>query len=387
MFLDTVLTRNPELVETATALHRSGAIPPDTYVMDLDTIEDNARMLAAEAGRLGLALWFVAKQFGRNPELIRAIARHIPKFAAIDAPEARILHAAGARAGNLGHLAQIPTRSLEEMLAWRPEAVTVYDVANAEAVSRAARRLGSVQHLLVRLQGAPGTVHPGQEGGVSPERLDDFAERVERLPGVRIAGVTAFPCLRCDPDTGEPEPTANLPLALAARDRLAARGHHGLKLSAPGASSVATLPLLARHGATHAEPGHALTGTTPLHASGHRSERPGYVYVSEVAHTLADGRPAVYGGGFYPRARINDALLPRSGVRLAVHDAPAENIDYYRLLEAPATPGDAGLGDTAVLAFRTQVFVTRSNVAVVAGLLSGTPRLRGLYNALGQTLD
>jgi predicted amino acid racemase len=210
---------------------------------------------------------------------------------------------------------------------------------------------------------------------------------VERLPGVRIAGVTAFPCLLCAPDTGEPEPTANLPLALAARDRLAARGYSGLKLSAPSVSAVATLPLLARHGATHAEPGHALTGTTPLHAADRRQpERPGYVYVSEVAHTLADGRPAVHGGGFYARAVIKDAYLPRSGVRLAVHGAPAENIDYYRLLEAPAAPGDARPGDTALFAFRTQVFVTRSTVAVVAGLASGTPRLRGLYDARGRAL-
>lgn len=388
MFLDTVLARNPELVETAAGLHRSGAIPPNTYVLDLDTVEANAELLAAEAERLGLTLWFVAKQFGRNPELIRAVARHIPKFAAIDASEARILHAAGAQAGNLGHLVQIPARSLTEMLPWRPEAVTVYDLANARAVSRAAQQLGLVQDLLVRLEGAPGTVYPGQEGGVPLERLDDFAERVEALPGVRIAGVTAFPCLLCDPATGKPQPTANLPLTLAARDRLAARGHHDLKLSAPSASSVATLPLLARHGATHAEPGHALTGTTPLHAVDLRqSERPAYVYVSEVAHTLADGRPAVHGGGFYARAGIKDALLPRSGARLAVQKSPAENIDYYRLLEAPATPGDAELGDTVVFAFRTQIFVTRSKVAVVAGLSSGTPRLVGLYDALGRALD
>jgi predicted amino acid racemase len=388
VFLDTVLTRNPELVESAAELHTSGAIPPDTYVIDLDAVEANARLLAAEAERLGMTLWFVAKQFGRNPELIRAIAQHIPRFAAIDLPEARILHASGARAGNLGHLVQIPTRSLPEVLAWRPEAVTVFDAANAEAVGREAERLGTVQDVLVRLQGAPGTVYPGQEGGVPLDRLDDFAERVERLPGVRIAGVTAFPCVLCDPVTGEPEPTANLPLAVAARDRLAARGHEGLKLSAPSASSVTTLALLARHGATHAEPGHALTGTTPLHAvDTHQPERPAYVYVTEVAHTLADGRPAVLGGGFYPRARIKQALLPRSGARLAVQDAPAENIDYYRLLDVPATPDAARIGDTAVLAFRTQIFVTRSNVAVVAGLSRGTPRLCGLYDALGRALD
>ncbi|MCX4642902.1 YhfX family PLP-dependent enzyme [Streptomyces sp. NPDC058293] len=387
MFLDSLLTRNPELVDAAADLHRRGAIPPDTYVMDLDAIESNATLLAAEADRLGLTLWFVVKQLGRNPELIRAIARHIPKYAAIDAPEARTLHAAGARAGNLGHLVQIPRRALPEMLAWRPETVTVFDVDNARAVSDAARARGFVQDVLVRLEGAEGAVYPGQEGGVPLGGIDDFAAAVEQLPGVRIAGVTAFPCVLCDPATGTPRPTANFELALKARESLTSRGYEGLKLSAPSATSMASLPLLAELGATHGEPGHSLTGTTPLHArDADQPERPAYVYVTEVAHTLADGRPAVFGGGFYPRAHIGSALLPRSGRRLAVQDAPAENIDYYRLLDAPA-PGQAvAAGDTALLAFRTQIFVTRSTVAVVAGLSSGSPRLMGLYDAQGRAL-
>ncbi|MER7204972.1 YhfX family PLP-dependent enzyme, partial [Streptomyces sp. NPDC000188] len=83
---------------------------------------------------------------------------------------------------------------------------------------------------------------------------------------------------------------------------------------------------------------------------------------------------------------IGSALLPRTGRRLAVQDAPAENIDYYRLLDAP-DPGRApAAGDTALLAFRTQIFVTRSTVAVVAGLSSGSPRLTGLYDAQGKAL-
>ncbi|MFE7403259.1 alanine racemase, partial [Streptomyces sp. NPDC057557] len=166
MFLDTVLTRNPELVDAAATLHRRCEIPPDTYVMDLDAVEANAALLAAEAERVGIGLWFVVKQLGRNPELIRAVARHIPRFAAIDPPEARTLHAAGAQAGNLGHLIQIPRRALPEMLAWRPETVTVFDLANARAVSETAERLGFVQDVLVRLEGAEGAVYPGQEGGV-----------------------------------------------------------------------------------------------------------------------------------------------------------------------------------------------------------------------------
>ena len=66
-----------------------------------------------------------------------------------------------------------------------------------------------------------------------------------------------------------------------------------------------------------------------------------------------------------------------------MQDAPAENIDYYRLLDAP--PGErAAPGDTAVLAFRTQVFVTRSRVAVVSGLADGTPELTGCYDPWGR---
>ncbi|MFI1826173.1 alanine racemase [Streptomyces sp. NPDC020412] len=390
MFLDTVIARNPELVDVAAALHERGAIPPDTYVVDRDAVEANAALLAAEAERLDLTLWFVVKQLGRNPELIRAVADHIPAYAAIDTGEARTLHATGAaRPGNLGHLVQIPRRALPELLAWRPEAVTVYDVANARAVSEAAADLGLVQDVLVRIESAPGAGYPGQDGGVPLDGLAAFAHAVEALPGVRIAGVTAFPCLLCDPTTGAPRPTPNLTLAVRARQALAARGHHGLKLSAPSATSVAALPLLAEHGVTHAEPGHALTGTTPLHAvDPHQPEKPAYVYVTEVAHTLADGRPAVFGGGFYPRARIDSALLPRTGQRLRVADAPAENIDYYRSLAAPPPGAPAPrIGDTAVLSFRTQIFVTRSTVAVVAGLSSGAPRLTGLYDAQGRALE
>ncbi|MFF2650750.1 alanine racemase [Streptomyces sp. NPDC058045] len=387
MFLDTVLARNPELVDTAAALHTSGAIPPDTYVMDLDAIEANAALLAAEAQLHGVGLWFVVKQLGRNPELIRAIARHLPDAAAIDTTEARILHTAGARLGNLGHLVQIPRRVLPELLARRPDFVTVYDLDNARAVAAAARAQGFVQEVLIRIEGADGSVYPGQEGGVPLDGLGAFAEAAEALDGIRIAGVTAFPCVLCDPATGRPIATPNFELALKARELLAGRGHQELKFSAPSATSAASLPLLARLGATHGEPGHALTGTTPLHAlDPDQPEKPAYVYVSEVAHTLADGRPALFGGGFYARSHPHTALLPRTGARLPVRTAPAENIDYYRLLDAPPAGTGIRLGDTAVLAFRTQIFVTRSTVAVVSGLASGTPRLTGLYDAQGRAL-
>ncbi|MGC4967806.1 alanine racemase [Streptomyces globisporus] len=387
MFLDTVLHRNPGLVDAAAGLHDRGDIPPDTYVMDLDAVEENAALLAGEAEHVGVGLWFVVKQLGRNPELIRAVARHIPRAAAIDVGEARTLHSAGAFLGNVGHLSQVPRRALPGVLAHRPDHVTVFDLANARAVADAARAAGRRQDVLIRIEGAEGTVYPGQEGGVPLEQLDAFAEAAEALDSVRIAGVTAFPCVLCDPATGLPTATPTFDLLVKAREVLAARGHRDLVLSAPSATSAASLPLLAERGATHGEPGHALTGTTPLHAlDPAQPEKPAYVYVTEVAHTLDDGRPALFGGGFYARSHIRSALLPRTGARLGVQDAPARNIDYYRMLDAPSDGADVRVGDTALLAFRTQIFVTRSTVAVVSGLSSGTPRLNGLCDAQGRAL-
>lgn len=356
-------------------------------MVDLDAVEASAALLAAEVRPLGLGLWFVAKQFGRNPELIRAVARHNPAYAAIDLPEARILRAGGARPGNLGHLRQVPVRDLPEVLTWRPETVTVFDLANAAAVSRAAERLGVVQDVLIRLESAPGHRAPGaREGGVPLGELDTLTAEFEGLPGIRVAGVTGFPCVLCDPASGQPRATRTFDHAVAAHRILADRGHTDLILSTPSATSVAALPLLAERGATHGEPGHALTGTTPLHAADPgQPERPAYVYVSEVAHTLADGRPAVFGGGFYPRGGARNALLPRSQTRATVEPAPAENIDYYRVLTRPP-PAAAEPGDRVIFAFRTQMFVTLSTIAIVSGLATSEPRLRGLYDAHGRAV-
>jgi predicted amino acid racemase len=119
-------------------------------------------------------------------------------------------------------------------------------------------------------------------------------------------------------------------------------------------------------------------------------EIPAMLYVSEVSHFLPEGRPVIYGGGFYSRARVRSALVVPSGggegVRVGVEPASAENIDYYRTLGAPSRPGTVEVGDTAILAFRTQVFVTRSRVAVVAGLRDGKPKLAGVFDSLGREL-
>ena len=43
MFLEKIAETNPELLETATQLHQAGMILPDTYVIDMDMLLENAK--------------------------------------------------------------------------------------------------------------------------------------------------------------------------------------------------------------------------------------------------------------------------------------------------------------------------------------------------------
>jgi predicted amino acid racemase len=393
MFLSATLERNQGLIAAAADLHRQGSLPPGTYVVDLDTIATNARLLAAAAKTYSLRLYFVAKHIGRNPLVVAAVATHIPAATAIDVQEARRLLAAGARLGNVGHLVQPPESSLLEVLGWRAEVVTLFSFAKARSLAQAAAASGVVQPVLLRVVGERDVFYPGQEGGIPVERLEAAARRiVQELPAIRVVGVTSFPCLLFDDQTRCFKPTPNLETLLQAREALERCGLPITQVNAPSGTCVGTMPLLADLGVTHAEPGHALTGTTPLHAADlSQPERPALVYVSEVTHLLADGRPAIIGGGFYARGRARSALVHgcetnRPPLRLPVLDSPADSIDYYRTLAAPFRPDAVQVGDTAILAFRAQAFVSRAPVAVVAGLADGRPQLTGLFDPAGRPL-
>ncbi|MDA0563895.1 alanine racemase [Streptomonospora sp. S1-112] len=384
MFLQMTERRNPALIEAAVALHRSGAIEPDTYVVDRDTVEHNAAALAAAGAEHGVGLWFVAKQYGRNPLVTATVARHLPLAAAIDHREAEAVAAAGARLGNAGHLVQVPRRLLPRVLAHEPAYVTVFDVENLAAVAETAAALGRRQRVLLRVRGAPETTFPGQDGGFEADGLAEAVERAARLGGVEVAGATGFPCISFDPEAGRPRPTGTLERVRAAAERLRDLGVADPVLSLPSHTSVSTIPRIAALGGAFGEPGHALTGTTPEHAEDpHLAERPAIVYVSEVAQL--GSAPSVFGGGFYSRGHEREALIATSGGprRAALRSAPAASIDYYRRFDWLEEGAGARVGDTAVMAFRTQVFVTRSRVAVVSGVAAGRPVLDGVFDALG----
>ncbi len=52
MFLNKLIQRNPEFIKTVTNFHQAGEIPPNSYVLDLDTIQSNAQIMFDEAKKL-----------------------------------------------------------------------------------------------------------------------------------------------------------------------------------------------------------------------------------------------------------------------------------------------------------------------------------------------
>lgn len=126
------------------------------------------------------------------------------------------------------------------------------------------------------------------------------------------------------------------------------------------------------------EPGHGLTGTTPLHAAGDLPERPAMLYLTEVSH-LHQGRAYCFGGGLYVDPVFEPypltALVGRDPEAALSQEVPAEipepaAIDYYGQLR-PGTGQRIAVGDTVIFGFRAQAFVTRAFIAPVAGVAAG----------------
>lgn len=379
MFLNTTKRRNPGLIQAGVRLHQDGQIPPNTYVIDVDMLEKNVRRLAQTAEQYGIELYFMSKQLGRLPELARMIRDNgISKAVAVEFEEARVLAEAGIDIGHVGHLVQPGKSQWDEVLNWRPEVVTVFSVERAKQVSNAAKRLGIRQPVLVKVVDDGDMIYPGQEGGFALDSLADVLPELTTMPGIRIVGVTAFPVFRLADNHESMEPTKNMGTLLKGKALLEKAGVEVIQVNGPSATSCRTIPQLAEAGITHGEPGHALTGTTPLHAYQDLPEKPAMIYVTEVSHTFRDRYYAI-GGGAYARSNVEGVLVGNSEDDILdrfvkVPSFPADNIDYYLPLEKP-DGFHINVGDTAVYAFRTQIFVTRANVALVAGIQDGEPTL------------
>lgn len=391
MFLELLGRRNPDLVRAAISLHQAGQVPPNTYLLDLDAIGRNARLIKKAADAAGLRIYPMAKQVGRNPAFIRAVARAgMPRFVCVDWMGAHLLRQQKAQIGHVGHLVQIPQSEAGRICAMEPEVWTVFSLEKAREVSAAAQRSGRTQDLLLRVVTAGDTFYPTHDGGFELADVVEAAKQIARLPNVRVAGTTSFPTLLFDPERRSVLLTQNMQTIVVAAEML--RDEAGLEvtqINAPGTTSANTMQMLADAGATHVEPGHGFTGTTPWHAYADLPERPAMCYVTEVTDLRGDAA-YVLGGGLYV-----DPVIPPYQVRAFVGNNADEalhrvadadlgspaGIDYYGLLDTRSAKVE--IGDSVVLGFRAQVFDTRAYVAPVRGISRGAATLVGMYDAAG----
>jgi predicted amino acid racemase len=389
MFLDLLRRRNPALIEASITLHQAGELPANTFVFDLDAVTANARKISTEAARLNLTPFAMTKQVGRNPDLCRAlIAGRIEASVAVDMACARATTRAGMRLGHLGHLAQVSEAEAAAAAAMSPEFWTVFNLEKAEQAAKAAANLGRDQALLARIHADGDDFYSGHEGGFAAVDVIEIADQFDALDAAHFAGVTTFPALLFDSQTGTVRPTRNLRTLEHAATRLRSSGRTDVQINGPGTTSTAVLASLAGAGVTQVEPGHALTGTTPWHAVEDLPELPAVCYVSEVSHHYG-GRAFCFGGGMYvdpvfPQYEMQ-ALVGRDAASASLLNAtlpPRSAIDYYGQLGFTRHES-VSVGDTVVFGFRIQAFVTRAYTAGITGLANESPRVAEIYSADG----
>ena len=393
MFLRSLLGRNPRFVEAAIELHQAGEIPANSCVLDLDAIESNTVGLCRQARRLGLTVYAMTKQLGRAPGALAAMtAGGVDGFVAVDMACARPIVRHGHNLGHLGHLVQVPVAETAEAAGHGPDYWTVFSENKATAAAAAAHSLGRSQRMLVRVFADGDEFYPGHEGGVPLDDLPAMIDRIAAMEGAEFAGLTTFPALLFDAATGGARLTPNA--GTLARAAEIARRHPAcgerLEINSPGTTSTEVLAMLASSGATQVEPGHGLTGTTPLHAVQELPEHPAVLYLSEVAH-IHQSVPLCFGGGLYVDPVFGDyevrAVVAHDPSEASSEPVPVDmpnpaGIDYYARLQ-PSGRRTVAEGATVVFGFRVQAFVTRALVAGLAGVSDGRPRVTGVWNGFG----
>jgi predicted amino acid racemase len=385
MFLEKTQKENRNLIHCACTLHQKGLISPDTYILDYDMIRRNAAAMAAEAKRLGVKLYFMTKQIGRNPMIAKMLlSLGFDGAVVVDYREAEIMIRNDIPIGNVGHIVQIPRSKLKKILAAEPDTITTYSLEKIKEINQAAEELGLHQHITLRVIGEKDFLYPGQYGGFLLSELESVVKETAHLKSVTINGITSFPCFLYDAAVNDIVATPNLESILKGKEILENAGLKIEEVNLPSATSVRTLELIKKAGGTHGEPGHGLTGTTPYHKENSCEEAPAIIYVSEISHNL-NGKSYAYGGGYYPRSHVQGALVGSSSPNMVYHsvcEPPSDNIDYYFTLN-----GHAAVSDTVLMAFRTQIFVTRSHVAIVKGIESGAYEILGYFDAQGNPVE
>lgn len=383
MFLNQTIKRNHELVKTAFMLHQEGKILPDSYVVDVDVFLENACKILNKAKENHVRLYFMLKQIGRNPYLANALIElGYSGAVVVDYKEGIVMMQHHIPIGNVGHLVQIPRTLVKNMVAYGPEVMTVYSKEKIMQIQAAAAELGCKQALILRVYGDSDIIYSGQTAGFHLDELKEVVTWIRtECSQLEIKGVTSFPCYLYDETAGDVLPTRNLDTIKCAVEILKTCGVDVTLINTPSATCCHTIDKMMEFGGNCGEPGHGLSGTTPIHAKYELEEIPAVVYVSEISHNFMENAYC-FGGGHYRRSHVKNVLVGKSledSKELTVIPPTDESIDYHFGIS-----DECAVGDTAIMAFRFQIFVTRSDVVLVKGIRKGCPEIIGIYDSQGR---
>lgn len=382
MFLDKTIQQNHELIDAAVQMHQAGMILPDTFIVDTDQFFENARVMLETAKKENIHLYYMLKQIGRNPYLAEKLERMgYDGAVVVDFKEAQVAMKHHLHISHAGHLVQMPEAFLKEIISYGCDYMTVYSAEKLDSISRTAESLGRIQKIMVRVIGEDDLIYSGQTAGFYLSELPALIQHAASLKNIVIAGVDSFPCFLYDAAKNDIAPQKNLETVLRAKEIFEQNGITIENVNAPSATCTRTLRMMKDYPIDSAEPGHGLSGTTPLHAAVNCEEKPCVVYLSEVSHNL-NGKAYVYGGGYYRRGHMNNAAVGTESSclqRTEVTPPALDSIDYHFELDRQFPVGTA-----VIMAFRFQIFVTRSDVCLVEGIHSGNPSIVGLYSSLGE---
>jgi len=396
MFLEILKRRNPQFIKAVVDLHQKGELKANSFVIDLDIVRENVRIIKEEADKFGLDIYWMTKQINRNPVILKVLAEiGSPKTIAVDIDCARVIVDNNGVVGHIGHLVNIPRHDIPWVLDINPEIITVYSVQKAKDIADVARKKGKVQDIMLRVVDDDNFFYPGQTGGTYINDLLDVARQIQKMEGINFAGITNFPAMLYDGEKKQVIPCNNMRTIFDAVKLIKEKTDIKLKqINTPGTTSTEIIKTLAEAGATHIEPGHGMTGTTPISIIKDLPERPGILYLTEVSHFMKD-KAYIFGGGMWVDPvfsqyqlyafvhRDPDAIFTQ---KVKTKFPPYELIDYYGDL-MPEPTQDVRINDSVILGFRPQIFVTRGLTAVVSGVQKGHPEVIGTYDTAGRQIS
>jgi len=396
MFLDVLKRRNPQFVKAVVELHQKGELKSNSYVIDLDVLTENAKIIKGEADKYGLDIYWMTKQINRNPAVLKTLADiGSPKTVAVEIDGARIIVDNGGVIGHIGHLVNIPKNDISWVLDANPEIISVYSVEKARDISEVAKQKGKSVDLMLRVVDDDNFFYPGQTGGTYLRDLLDVAKEIQKMDNVQLAGICNFPAMLYDEKKKEVVSCNNMRTIFDAVRLIKEKTDIKLKqINLPGTTSTEIIETLAKAGGTHIEPGHGMTGTTPISVIKDLPELPGILYLTEVSHIM-DKTAYIHGGGMWVDPVFSDYPLTAFAHRdpdsiftqkVKAKLPPYELIDYYGDLY-PESGQDVRINDSVIFGFRVQIFVTRGLTAVVSGIQSGHPKVVGTYDTAGKKIS